>query len=255
MCNSQWYDAFYLAVERSKAYSSYCEQAFGRDFSQQGFCDMRQISFMLDKVQLQPGQSVLDIGCGNGKLLEYIADAYCAVGHGIDISAAAIVAAKRRTAGKAESLFFQEGSINSMQYTKQSFDAVISIDTLYFADDLRKTLREILSFIKPGGCFAAFFSEFRFSQSDPLDKLTMDGTGLAAALREEQIAYDAYDFAKSHYEIMRRKRIVLTSLKPAFEQEKTEILYENAFTESIDEGVSFGDFQKFSSRYLYMIKK
>jgi ubiquinone/menaquinone biosynthesis C-methylase UbiE len=254
MSNGQWYNAFYEAVEKSKTYAAYCTQAFGRDFSQQGFSNMEQMEFMLEKICLQPNKKVLDIGCGNGKMVEYISSAFGVTGYGFDISGAAIEAANRRTAGK-ENLSFLEGSINDIRYEEQSFDAVLSVDTLYFADDLHKTLREILRWVKPGGYFAAFFSEFRFSKDDPSSKLTPHGTGLAKALKEEQIPYDVYDFTKSHYDVMRRKKKVLSGMKQAFEAEGTGILYDNAYTESIDEDMSYEEFQKFSARFLYVISK
>jgi ubiquinone/menaquinone biosynthesis C-methylase UbiE len=253
MSSGQWYDAFYETVEKSKAYAAYCTQAFGRDFSQQGFCNMEQITFMLEKVCLQPNKKVLDIGCGNGKMVEYISSAYKVSGFGFDISGAAIEAANRRTAGK-ENLSFLVGSINDMRYEEKSFDAALSVDTLYFADDLPKTLREILGWVKPGGYFAAFFSEFRFSKDDPPDKLTPHGTGLAKALKEEHISYDVYDFTKSHYDVMRHKKKVISGMKQAFEAEGTGILYDNAYTESIDEDMSYEEFEKFSARYLYIVR-
>ena len=255
MCNGPWYDSFYEAVEKSGAYAAYCAKTFGRDFSQQGFSDMAQIGFMLDKVRLRPGQKVLDIGCGNGKMVEYIADAYGVLGCGFDISGAAIGAARRRTAGIKDRLDFCQGSINGMRYGEESFDTVFSVDTLYFTDDMKETVREILRWIKPGGYFAAFFSEFLFSKDDPMEKLTPFGTGLARVLQGEQIPYDVYDFTKSHYEVMGRKRKVLSGMKQAFEAEGTEILFDNAFTESIGEDMSFEEFQRFSVRFLYVLRK
>ena len=249
-----WYDSFYDAVENSKAYAAYCTKAFGRDFSQQGFCNMEQIAFMLEKAQLQPGGKVLDIGCGNGKMAEYIANTKSVSGYGFDISGAAIEAAHKRVAGKAN-LFFAEGSINDIRYGELSFDAVFSVDTLYFADDLSKTLGVVLTWVKPGGHFAAFFSEFRFSGEDPLDKLTPHGTGLAKALIGMGIPYDVYDFTKSHYDVMRRKKSVLSGMKQDFEAEGTMILYDNAFTESVGEDMSYEEFLKFSARYLYVIRR
>lgn len=254
MTNGLWYDTFYEAVEKSKAYVSYCAQAFGRDFSQQGFSNMEQLEFMLQKVRLQPNGKVLDVGCGNGKMVEYIASTQDVIGCGFDISGTAIEAANKRTAGK-ENLFFRKGSINDIDYEEQSFDAVLSVDTLYFADNLLRILRKILRWVKPGGCFAAYFSEFRLSNDDPLNKLTPHGTGLAKALKEGQIPYKVFDLTKSHYDVMRRKRIVLSGMKQEFEAEKTMILFDNANTESIDEDMSYENFTKFSARYLYVVKK
>jgi cyclopropane fatty-acyl-phospholipid synthase-like methyltransferase len=255
MPDGAWYDTFYSTVEKSRVYDAFCQKTYHMDFSQQGFSDMEQINFMLDKTRLKPGQRVLDIGCGNGKMIEYIADRYGVLGEGFDISGIAIDAAARRTRGKADKLKFRPGSINGIQYDKNSFDTVLSVDTLYFAEDLKETVLDILAWIKPLGCLAVFYSEFRFTNLDPLEMLTKDGTALAQALHENGIAYTVFDFTKSHYEVMRRKRSILLKLKQAFEEEGAHMLYDNTFTESIDEEVSFEDFRSFSARYLYLVYK
>lgn len=255
MSDSQWYNDFYTAVEKSKAYTEYCVKVFGQDFSQQGFSNMQQINFMLDKLKMQPGDHILDIGCGNGKMIEYISDSLNIIGYGFDISSTAIDAARFRTVKKVERLTFDTGSIGAMQYHSQSFDVVLSMDTLYFADNLTKTIHDICQWLKPCGKIATFFSEFRFSDIEPLDKLTPDGSGLARVLQKEQIEYEVFDFTKSHYDCMKLKKKILVEMKQKFEAEDTVMLYDNAYTESIEDAMSYDDFRKFSSRYLYIIKR
>ncbi|MBR6570532.1 MAG: class I SAM-dependent methyltransferase [Clostridia bacterium] len=66
------YEAFYTMAERSSAFSSFCKEAFGEDFSQDGFSDVSQIDLVLEYVQLNNNSRILDIGCGNGKMLGYL---------------------------------------------------------------------------------------------------------------------------------------------------------------------------------------
>ena len=53
---------------------------------------------------------------------------------------------------------------------------------------------------------------------------------------------------------MRRKKKVLQGMKQAFQTEGTDILFGNAFTESIDEDMGYEEFQRFSSRHLYVVR-
>lgn len=250
-----WYQDYYSAVEKSKIYSRYCNEVFGRDLSQQGFCDMDQITVMLEQLELKPGCEVLDIGCGNGKLIEYISDITGASGYGFDYSTAAIRHASARTKDKQNRLFFDEGSIGIKQYPSEKFDAVISIDTIYFANELKTALMDILQWIKPGGKLAIFYSVFRFDENTSLDKLLPDQTELANAFGELGISYRVTDFTRKHYQLMKRKKRIASGLKQAFEDENTMQLYQNAITESIEDNLSYEDFRKFSVRYLYLVQK
>ena len=37
------YQEFYKMADRSDVFKTYCKKAFGEDFSQDGFCDVRQV--------------------------------------------------------------------------------------------------------------------------------------------------------------------------------------------------------------------
>lgn len=196
-----YYEDFYAAAARSGAYSEYCAALFGRDFTQQGFADIAQLERMLGILDIRPGESVLDIGCGNGSMLEYICAATGASGHGFDISDTAIAQAKRRSGG----LSFERADINEKQYADASFDAVLAVDTAYFTADLSKTAADIYRWLKPGGRLAAFYSEFSFSSGGGKDTLSAHGTAMAKSLKEAGIAYFVNDFTRSHFEHMKKK--------------------------------------------------
>jgi cyclopropane fatty-acyl-phospholipid synthase-like methyltransferase len=252
--DAEYYEDFYALSEKSGAYSEYCDKLFGCDFTQQGFADTAQLDRMLHILDIKPGESVLDIGCGNGSMLEYICGKTGARGTGFDVSAMAIEQAKQR-AHDNEMLSFECADVNEKQYADSSFDAVLAMDTAYFTADLNKTAADIYRWLKPGGRFAAFYSAFRFSPEDAQHKLSAHGTAMAQALKCAGIKYYVNDFTKSHYEHMKKKRAVLQSLKQRFEAERMIKLYDNAFIESISEDMSYEEFRAFSSRYLYYAVK
>ncbi|MBE9556977.1 MAG: class I SAM-dependent methyltransferase [Proteobacteria bacterium] len=92
---------------------------------------MDGIGDLLARLDLQAGDRVLDIGCGGGVISQYISDQTGANVTGLDYAASAIALATERTAAKGSRLTFVEGDISALDYPAHSFDAVVSLDTLY----------------------------------------------------------------------------------------------------------------------------
>ena len=96
---------------------------------------------MVNHYGLQPGDSVLDIGCGKGFLLyEFTQVLPESEVSGIDISHYAIDNAKEEIKP-----FVQVGNATELPYADKSFDYVVSINTLHnlYNYDLRRALQEI----------------------------------------------------------------------------------------------------------------
>ena len=142
------YEQFYKMTEGSKAFKSFCQSAFGEDFSQDGFSDINQINRILDIVPEGADIHVLDIGCGNGKMLGYLQKKTGAYIHGFDYSQNAINTAKSLFAEKAE---FRQGLIGEIDYPEGQFDVVTSMDSMYFAPDMKKFVSQIMRWLKKDG--------------------------------------------------------------------------------------------------------
>ena len=84
------YERFYRMTEESTAFRSFCKSAFGEDFSQDGFSDIEQINRILEFIPQGKEAHILDIGCGNGKMLGYLQKKTGAYIHGFDYSLNAI---------------------------------------------------------------------------------------------------------------------------------------------------------------------
>jgi ubiquinone/menaquinone biosynthesis C-methylase UbiE len=91
---------------------------------------------------------VLDIGCGNGALLNALGDRI-ASGTGVDESAGMIERAKKRNAGR-ENLSFQKIDGPILPFDDAAFDVVISLMSFRYLD-WDPLLHEIKRVTRPGG--------------------------------------------------------------------------------------------------------
>ncbi|MGI9057772.1 MAG: class I SAM-dependent methyltransferase [Ktedonobacteraceae bacterium] len=110
---------------------------------------------IVDLAQLQPGEKVLDVGCGTGTLAMVALQRVGATGgvSGIDPSVQMIARANHKATRRGLSLDFQVGVIERLAFPDQSFDVVLSSFMMHhLPDDLkRQGLAEIVRVLKTGG--------------------------------------------------------------------------------------------------------
>jgi len=135
----------------------FCDRVIGGNFAQHGFSDMAQLDRLLAFLNLRPGDRVLDLGCGNGSMAEYISAQTSSHVTGIDFIPEAIHQARAHTRGKDIMLVFRLMNIGKLDFMPGSFDALISIDTLYFTD-LHKTIQQMGLFLNVKGQMGIFYS-------------------------------------------------------------------------------------------------
>lgn len=110
---------------------------------------------MIELAQLQPGEAVLDVGCGTGSLA---LEARLRVGErgrvcGIDPGPRQIARARSKAKRASLSVDFQVGVIEHLSFAEQTFDVVLSTLMMHhLPDDLKRTGHsEIARVLKPGG--------------------------------------------------------------------------------------------------------
>ena len=94
---------------------------------------------------------ILDIGCGNGIMLEQIAHACDCHLIGTDISEDALEIAKRRLAGTNVELL--RCPVDDTPLEDATVDKALTINTIYFWEDLASGFEEIARVLKPEGIF------------------------------------------------------------------------------------------------------
>ncbi len=213
-----YYRRFYPAAYASATHSRLCKRVFGKDLCQEGMVDMTALEDLLARLDLKSGDRLLDLGCGAGIIAEYISDQTGARVTGLDYAAPAIAVANERTAKKRTRLTFVTGDMNALDLPEQSFDAAISLDTLYWVADLADTLSQVVRTIKPGGQIGIFMLQGR-GEDDPPEILEADNTKLAQALSKLNLTYDAYDYTAQNAEFWQRIWKAATDLRDDFEAE------------------------------------
>jgi cyclopropane fatty-acyl-phospholipid synthase-like methyltransferase len=251
-----FYTKFYLSIEHSPAHHAFCERVFGRDLGQHGFADMEQLDLLSEVTRLDPAHHALDLGCGNGLIAEYLSDSSGAHITGLDFIEEAVESARKRTGAKADRLTFITGDINRLELPASTFDAVLSIDTIYFSRDYAATIRALKTALRPGGEMAFLYSYGREPwmprEKFPAGKLPPGCTPLADALAASGLVFKAWDLTSRDYLLAQRRKEVLTDLKPRFEAEGLMFIYENRMGDAT--GVSQAIEEGLHARYLYRVR-
>lgn len=242
------YEAFYAMAGQSKAFGNFCQDAFGADFSQDGFSDIQQIEMILPYIPRTGDVHILDIGCGNGKMLGYLQAKTAACIHGFDYSEEAIRTAKALFPENAD---FREGVIGEVDYPEESFDVILSMDTMYFAKDMAAFVAQIKRWLKPGGVFFVGYQE-----GDVLPKTeNADTTRLARALAENNLAYEATDITAESYALLKAKRCAALAHQQAFEAEGRRDWLDMLLGQTDYANEPYEQFRTRMARYIYVIRK
>jgi ubiquinone/menaquinone biosynthesis C-methylase UbiE len=129
---------------------------------QRGIAGFSEIT--LEAAAAQPGEQVLDIGCGTGGTTAELARAVGTAGHvrGVDISAPLIGAAREQKLGNAT---FEVGDATTFPFEPQSVDLVFSRFGVMFFGDPVAAFTNIRRAVKPSG--RVVFVCWRTPQENP----------------------------------------------------------------------------------------
>ena len=105
---------------------------------------------LLARVDIQPGQDVLDVAAGTGNIAIRAAAAGAKV-VGLDLTPELFETARRRAAAQNVTVDWVEGDAEGLPYPDESFDRVLSAFGVQFAPRHRVVARELTRVCRPGG--------------------------------------------------------------------------------------------------------
>ena len=130
----------------------------------------------LHHVQIEPDFTILDVGCGGGRIIQKLA-AVTAQGkvYGIDYANGSVAAsrAKNLQTIQAGRVAIQKASVSQLPFSENKFDLVTAVETQYYWPDPVKDMQEILRVLKPGGTLVIIAESYRQGAYNKLQRPIM----------------------------------------------------------------------------------
>lgn len=171
------------------------------EIAYQGGDVTRRRRMAFDALCLTEGDTIVDVGCGNGLLTEEIARAIGDTGHvvGVDPSEDMRALASARCAAFA-SVQIKNGLANALPLRNEEADKVVAVQVLEYLSDIPSTIREAHRVLRIGGRFVAidtgfktldWYSEDRDRMQRVLDAWDYHYTEARVAARWSKLTQDA----------------------------------------------------------------
>ncbi|CAD7698098.1 unnamed protein product [Ostreobium quekettii] len=125
------------------------ERMFGEGFISTG--GLHTTKDILKRLRLQPGERVLDIGCGIGGGDFYMCQEYGVHVHCIDLSVNMFMIATERAQRVRCSASFEVADITKREFEDESYDVLYSRDTILHIHNKPELFCKLLKMLKPGG--------------------------------------------------------------------------------------------------------
>jgi SAM-dependent methyltransferase len=222
------FDKMIISAMSSKVFIEYCNDVYGYSLRLLNTLYKEDIENLVTFIIKTRSARILDFGCGTGELIRYLAEETDSIYVGADISENTI---SILNSNNTKNVSYVCSNMNTCDGINQKFDLILLIDTLYFVDDVEKSINTICHLLNENGKIIAYYSEYWASECSS-DIFDHDKNGLGRALRKLGINYE-YEDITSH-EIMHMKNVIEYGEKyiEAIKQEKNEALIQDAIEEA-----------------------
>jgi arsenite methyltransferase len=113
---------------------------------------LRRRKLVYEALDAQPGERILDAGCGPGFYTRELLDQVGSTGSlaSVDQSAQMLAVAQRRCEGHAN-VTFEQGDVTDLPVESDGFDRALSVQVLEYVQDFGAALAEMHRAVRPGG--------------------------------------------------------------------------------------------------------
>jgi ubiquinone/menaquinone biosynthesis C-methylase UbiE len=111
----------------------------------------------IDRLELPPGATVLDVGCGTGASALPAAEKVGPQGRviGVDLAERLLEIARQKAESRQlANTRFEVGDMERLGYPDDHFHAVVSVFSIFFVADMARQVRELWRMVHPGGWLA-----------------------------------------------------------------------------------------------------
>jgi len=232
-------------LTKSRAYLGFCEEVYGYRKYLFNMMDREQLDFLFNSVPLSSADTLLDLGCGSGSILNYLVEKYGCSGIGIDRLNDCMVERS------SKSVVYINGDIDRIADYHLKPTVTISVDSLYFSNDLDALLCHLHGI--PNNRMYLFYSQYLFDETTG-DRGTLHGdhTKVADILKKNGISYEIIAYSKNERLLYEKALAALIRRKEEFENEGNSDLYEGKLKEDMMGKLLYE--KGLASRYLYIVE-
>ncbi|MCX7711417.1 MAG: class I SAM-dependent methyltransferase [Clostridia bacterium] len=228
----------------SAAYLDYCEEVYGYRMYLFNMMDKAQLDHLFHSIRFDSTDTVMDIGCGTGSILNQLTGRYHCRGVGIDQLKTKIVRKYNKT------IEYLEGNIDTLADYRLAPSTILSVDSLYFSCDLEQlisTLKETKSRLY------LYYSQYIFDEKQKdRTALQKEHTRLAEILQKNSMSYSAIEYSRNEYGLYENTLRVLPKFQSYFEREGNLEIYTMKMNDARG-GQALYD-KGLASRYLYIVE-
>ena len=163
----------------------------GMDATAQWPAVQRLRSWERDRLKIESGDTVLDVGCGPGEVVVDLAAFVEPDGRavGVDASENMLAAAAARAKRQKVSVEFVHGDAAALKFDDETFTAVRSERTLQWLEDPAKAVAEMHRVLRPGGRICLIDTDWRTLLPDhPSPDVARRFLDAMGAIRGDQIS-------------------------------------------------------------------
>ena len=185
------YDAMYTGVPKSETLLRIWRDVYGDDYPEGvepfSFVTRTDLTHIVEYLKLNPGDTLVDLGCGRGGPGLWVARETGADLVGIDLSPDAVEQARQRIAnfGLQEYARFLTADFCATGLPDESCEGGMSIDMLWMVEDKGAAMAEVKRILCPGGRFVFTTWEPR-DGSDPNYDMPLSDHGLVVEEHAEK---------------------------------------------------------------------